>query len=681
MSLPDPAGPSNDDSPLGLAIPDGPWMADVWLIEKPVREVASGTLTCVVTTCDRPAGRANGDRARDTDVLCIAHRRRWRKACRAPDELNHFIDEQSEASPIRQPRGRPGGKTHHPPIDFTLLHPRLSEELRYVAAIKIGRNQWRDPRYVNEVLRAVIRIAGECGFTSLADFRADDGLRMRGRRAADYKSHLGTALPAMLRVLDSAQIDPWAANYWHPANFGLAHAQGPSLRPINWGAVSCDWLRLGLMQLSREHIQARSRAWNTLGTYVRSGSLFSAFMTATRHLEPSEVTRRTFLDFASWVRSENTTRTDIAAVPTTARLLFDLRDRGIVPDLPDTVLMFRGEHSVAKVREPKPFPADTLDAIDALTAREDNELDDDVRLLLRLFRAVGPRVSEALTLPVDCIRHSERGYSLEYFQTKTDGWRRVPLPPLLGADLAAQATWVREMHGPACQWLFPYVGSAPRVNNLAVKAGTLAPWPYKRFRDVVWVAYQRAGITHSSLTGETLRGPHLHRFRHSVATGLLNEGWSQYEVQKFLGHKSPTMMQAYAEIHEDTLRSKYIEFVEKSVDVTGTHHEIDLGGAADVERLRDRLIRTTLPNGYCTLPEKQTCDFVPTPCLSCTAFFRTTPTFLPIHIRQRDESMREIEIAREDGRDRAVRAHEQTVAALDRIIDGLEGASGKEGTP
>ena len=50
----------------------------------------------------------------------------------------------------------------------------------------------------------------------------------------------------------------------------------------------------------------------------------------------------------------------------------------------------------------------------------------------------------------------------------------------------------------------------------------------------------------------------------------------------------------------------------------------------------------------------------------------TTPTFLPIHIRQRDEAMRELDVARADGRTRAAEAHEKTVERLNTIIDALD---------
>jgi hypothetical protein len=131
------------------------------------------------------------------------------------------------------------------------------------------------------------------------------------------------------------------------------------------------------------------------------------------------------------------------------------------------------------------------------------------------------------------------------------------------------------------------------------------------------------------------------------------------------------MMQSYAKIHEDTLREKYEEFVKKSIDIDGEKTADQVSAAANVERLRDRMIRSTLPNGYCTLPEKQKCDFVPTPCLSCKPFFRTTPTFLPVHIRQRDETLRLIEVAKAEGRARAADALQNTLDRLDTIIGSL----------
>ena len=120
------------------------------------------------------------------------------------------------------------------------------------------------------------------------------------------------------------------------------------------------------------------------------------------------------------------------------------------------------------------------------------------------------------------------------------------------------------------------------------------------------------------------------------------------------------------------MQKKDADFIKHAIDITGTRHAEPQDAVVTVERLRDRMVRSALPNGFCTLPEKQECDFAPSPCLSCKPFFRTTPAFLPVHIRQRDEARRQLELAREEGRDRAVEIHAKTIDRLDVIIAGLE---------
>lgn len=672
---------------LDLPVPAGPWSADAWLIERPLRLETSGTATCVVSACGRPAGTGAGDRPGGADVLCVAHRRRYLKQPRIP--LPQFIADQETASPIRAPRGANTRKRFYPPIDFTAVAPQLAHELRYITSVKIRRAHWGTGDYVQALLRAAVHYGQQRGMVSLLAHPVDelvadiqrrlDAARSPGQSLSGYRQ-LAVVLPSMVRLLESATADPWDNDVWHPAELGIKMANARTTECTYWANVTCDWLRLGLKHLAKRHLQAGTRQYRTIAAYARGGRLLSRFMAEEAgEIAPHDLTRQVYLDFVSWARGETGVKTDLNAINTLARLLVEMRAERLVPMLPDTTFLLRGENPVPKTMEPKPFPADVLDQIDKMTA-EDPLLPADVRLLLRVFRATGPRASEALLLPRDCIRHIDgRGYSLEYFMSKTQNWRRVPLPERLGRDLADQARNVVDTYGPNCPWLFPYAGRTPRTNTVLHAGGNSPAWAYNTFTNLVWAAYQRNGVTRSAITGEVLTGAQVHRFRHTVATGLLNEGWSQYEVQQFLGHRSATMVQAYAEIHEDKLRAKYDEFVKHAIDVTGQRHQVDVGGAATLERIRDRMIRTTLPNGYCTLPEKQTCDFVPTPCLSCKPFFRTTPTFLPIHIRQRDEALRELELAKEQGRHRAIQAHEQTVDRLNVIIVGLEAA--KNTTP
>lgn len=663
-----------------LPVPPGPWNADVWLIPRDLpRFEVSGTSTCAVEGCERPAGAVAHRVALPQHALCVGHQRRFQKDTNQKD-LVAFTSDQATASPIRQPRGKSERKSGYPPIRFDEAPALLANELRLIVARKSAQDRWSNARYIHEVLSTAIELANMRGYESILDFPVPPGARQMSKeewvqkalpdleRISPQARSFAMALPSMRRMVLGARADPWDEETWDARLLGL---QQPGLVGYQrWSSVTVDWLADGIRSYAKNHLLAGTRAWGTIKTYVRAGSIFSSYVEDVRgYLEPGELTREVFLDFVAWVRSDTSSKSDRNAVTALARILQDMREDGIVPGLPVTQFLLRGENPVPKTRRPRPFPEDLKAQIAALIASDDAVLPDDVRLMLRLMQAVGPRPSECLTMPRSAIVQSSRGYRLDYFQTKTESWRSVPLTESLGTALAQQAADVVAEHGEGCDLLFPYL---PARQRDALGSQGFRPWLYGGFNRVVWSAYQQSGIRGSAMTGETLRGPSLHRFRHSIATDLLNDGWSQYEVQKFLGHKSPTMMQSYAEINDTKQQDKYLDFVQRSVDVLGLPHDLTVETVSDAERLRDRLVRTTLPNGFCTLPEKSTCSFAPSPCLTCKPWFRTTATFLPIHIRQRDETLRELDLAKADGRDRAVQAHETTLVSLNAIIGALE---------
>ena len=148
----------------------------------------------------------------------------------------------------------------------------------------------------------------------------------------------------------------------------------------------------------------------------------------------------------------------------------------------------------------------------------------------------------------------------------------------------------------------------------------------------------------------------MHRFRHTIGTTLLNNGWTQQEVRDFLGHHSDTMTSAYARITDDTLARKAREFWNSAAtDTTNTD--------ADVERLRARFT-TALPNGFCTLPTAQRCEFRPNPCLDCSFHDPGGRVFLGAHIAHRDQLQRLTADAHERGDAAAV---ELNTAMLDKV--------------
>ena len=159
---------------VDLAIPPGPWDADVWLIEKPQRLETSGSTECAVRTCERPAGTADGDWPQPSDVLCLAQRRRRHKDPKARGlSVEDFIEYQATASPIRLPRGARTRVTHLPPIDFTRVSPRLARELRWLTARNVNRGTGRDVEALNQLLRKCIAIGAANGYESILEFPTD----------------------------------------------------------------------------------------------------------------------------------------------------------------------------------------------------------------------------------------------------------------------------------------------------------------------------------------------------------------------------------------------------------------------------------------------------------------------------------------------------------------------------
>ena len=149
-----------------------------------------------------------------------------------------------------------------------------------------------------------------------------------------------------------------------------------------------------------------------------------------------------------------------------------------------------------------------------------------------------------------------------------------------------------------------------------------------------------------------------HQFRHTLGTRLINTGVPQYVVQKMIGHASPQMTPRYAILHESTVRAAFDEDQQNRVNVAGQRLAFDPDApAANAEWIKHNLARVqaSLPNGYCGRPPQQDCPH-PNACLTCPDF-QTTPTFLPLHRRQHDDTLELIDLAVKNGNGRLAANH------------------------
>jgi hypothetical protein len=115
-----------------------------------------------------------------------------------------------------------------------------------------------------------------------------------------------------------------------------------------------------------------------------------------------------------------------------------------------------------------------------------------------------------------------------------------------------------------------------------------------------------------------------HRFRHTVATNLLNAGVPLHVVQRYLGHLTPTMTMTYAQTLASTAEAEFLRY--RKITADGRDLEIDPRDLYDMLEL-DRRTDRILPNGWCRRSPRQVC-VKGNACLTCDKF-ATDTTFLP----------------------------------------------------
>jgi integrase len=633
----------------GLTVVPGPWDDSYWVVVPQAGDQRRFAVSpCQAKDCDEPPhfGREL------SGTLCYAHYWQWLRDGRPCDVTAWAL------ASARPPRERAAIRHLHPGgIDFTTLPPLVALEIRSVVAAKITRGDWTANRSLLRMLGYLTEAVRRTGAQSLLDRRPEDWILLAreistvGEKTfTDSRSYLKTFFTTLHRALVA---DPWAEDLWlWRGGFDrlLSVDDGRGGPNIDWRKVKVPWLRDPAKKLAKQSLITGERAWGTIVGWARGLAPLSDYLLMEGADRPELLDRGLFLEYLGWVRETRGSKNSLQLVNTVAAILEALRAESLLPELPTPVYLRRGENTVEKIRQPRPYPADVLEQIDTKIIAGLGT-DPTIRMMLRLNRWGGLRLSELTTLPLDCLRDNGKGgYWIEYWMTKTRSWRRFPVPADLASELRDQQARVRSLYGEA-GYMFP----SPARSN--VRARTVHPWSASGFRRHVSALFTRHGITCSQLTGERITGGEIHRYRHTVGTTLLNNSWTQREVQDFLGHASPTMTAAYAEILDETLTRKAEQFHRDQARQQSAARE-----DPKVERLRSRFA-AVLPNGFCTLPASKSCDFRPTPCLGCAFFDPGGSEFAEVHANHR----KQLRLLIADTADTAVTAlNEQILAAVDR---------------
>jgi len=282
------------------------------------------------------------------------------------------------------------------------------------------------------------------------------------------------------------------------------------------------------------------------------------------------------------------------------------------------------------------------------------------RIGFLVMRHAGLRISSACSLKLDCLAVDPGGQPwLLYLDHKGDDEDLVPISTEIAEEIRAQQQRVRERF-PATPWLLP----AERANRDGHKY--VCDSEIRR-RLARWVL--ECDIREQS--GRPIEFKP-HRFRHTIATELINRGMSKTGIQRFLSHDSGAMTDVYAHMLDQTLKQEWLATKER---VNAAGERVPLTTPLiddDAAWLKHQLARAkqTLPDGECGLPIQQNCPH-PNACHSCPHFL-TDERYRPMLEEQLTRAEQRVADAERAGHERLAEINRPDVLDLRRIIAGLD---------
>lgn len=600
---------------------------------------------CRVAGCDRGAW---------SRLLCSAHYQRW--SDQGKPDVDTFA---AGASAIR---AQPGALVDTLDLRSLPLQARLE-----VAWIVQRRHDDRGVRLLPYTVRHLVELFTETGVDSLLDWPPEqwiEALRAKGR--VDPSRTIGLIRYAYRHLMDLVEgTDPeaeFARDVWRAEVLGMPQHRSPN--QIRFALVSQPWLRAPVKRWARFRLGA-GKSFGTVHIDVRALGWFSRFITEVHPdvTGAAGLTRDEIEGYLAWLAAASLAGHTRNTYLVCLRGFLDAcRRHGWMPGLPAKAAIYLDELP----RRPQPLPRFVPDFVMAQLEDPVNLgllPDDTTRHLLVVIMETGLRANDACALEFNPIIEDSSGWPcLRYHNRKMAVEQLVPLSAKAADAIRAQQAQLR------AAWP---AGPPPRLFPSAyANPDGVRPFSYATLRQRLTTWQENIGLHDEASQAVQVTA---HQFRHTLGTRLINHGVPQHVVQKMLGHATPQMTARYATIHDATVRAAFDDYQRRRVDITGSRLDFDPEApTADAEWVKHNLARVqaSLPNGYCGRPPQQDCPH-PNACLTCPDF-QTTPQFLAVHRRQRDENRALLTAAEHNGRTRLVANHRQVEANLERIIRALE---------
>jgi len=608
---------------------------------------------CAVGECSAPAFRPiNG---KGGTYVCTGHHHNYRQHGRA--DPSAWL---AGAGPLRTRwradavLGRHDSHWPHYRLDAG-GSPDLSDELRFTLQC------WHDGHHRTALApgrwRGMLLALERNGFESVLDVSSADVRRLFGRRGeATFARTVVERFRRAALGLDDRHADVWHAELY--AAFGAGHQKVPA--KMDFTAISRRWLRqvakeVTWIRMSRQGVGPMSahRTLTLLGHFERW---------AGERLDrgPAAIDRDLLDDYLVHVSG-----LALSASEREARLvsldgvLTISRAFGIEAFAPTACYLHGEIHQRKVARRPRYYDQFVTAQLDdsATLARL---TDPQVRIVYLVMRHGGLRIGSACSLSFDCLLTDPGGQPwLRYTNHKGAEEDLIPISPQTAEEVRREQRHARERF-PDTPWLLPGRRANPDGRK-HVDQGQI------RRHLAAWVA----DCDIRDQAGEPIElKPH--RFRHTIATELLNRGMSKAAIKRFLSHKSEAMTSVYAHMHDQTLMAEWLATKDR-INSAGERVELLTPEITDEAAwLKHQLARAkqTLPDGECGLPIQQSCPH-PNRCHSCPNFL-TDERYRPVLEEQLERAQAKLTSAEQAGHERAAEINRPDVLDLRRILDALD---------
>lgn len=474
----------------------------------------------------------------------------------------------------------------------------------------------------------------------------------------------------------------WQRDSWHPVEDGripLRPHEPLGRQALHFHRITAAWLRRAAQWHGKVALETGALSWSTLDQRVFALTVFDAFLAARGisgpRLAAGPVQVRLLMqDFLGHVRASRASRGPskgqqvsashakvvLGSVEQFYLFMHDHKDEAAEALGEPRWQELGAEHAGFWRRRELPRPrrrdpgADIIDDASMTKIMEGTGLlgtpadagglgDEQAMRVMMLQARLGRRISEILMLDPDPLTALAGTQSagpgalaarLRYQQTKISG---APDTVLVDAEVVAI---IREQQEWASAWLTGHAapGTRPRYLFLGLLSNRNAdrPYPSATLHKAVTELARRLDVHDAA--GHLVDFQRTHRFRHTKATSLLNAGVPIHVVQRYLGHLSPAMTMHYAQTLAETAEAEFLRYRKVTADARDVPMDgHDLYDMLQLDKRTDRI----LPNGWCLLPPRQSCDRG-NACLTCDKF-ATDATFLPELRAQKDRTLQLIE--------------------------------------